>query len=231
MQTLSMAGGAMGTILEGLNPCKPNPSPPTMVKRRADRASPKNSAGAGGVDSTPKAAQGASADDDRLAFRAAVRDVKPLKHKPKALVPAPPKVRRRRPAPVSAVVDLEAEMPLVDPHLTPEQSLSFHRSGVRDQVLRRLRRGLVPVEGELDLHGLNQARARVLLADFLDASKAQGARCIRVIHGKGMRSGDRGAVLKSAVDLWLRRHYEVLAFTSAKAIDGGTGALYVLLRA
>jgi DNA-nicking Smr family endonuclease len=129
------------------------------------------------------------------------------------------------------VIDLEAEMPLVDAHVTAEQTLTFHRSGVRDQVLRRLRRGLVPVEGELDLHGLNQAAARVLLADFLDASKAQGVRCIRVIHGKGMRSGPRGAVLKSAVDHWLRRHYDVLAFTSAKAIDGGTGAVYVLLRA
>jgi len=222
----------MRTILEGRNPRKPNPSPPTMVKRRADKAPLKNNReGARSGDSAPDAAPGAGSDDDRVAFRAAVRDVKPLSHTPSARVPGARKVRRPRPAPVSAVVDLEAEMPLVDPHVTAEQSLSFHRAGVRDQVLRRLRRGLLPVEGELDLHGLNQARARVLLADFLDASKAQGARCIRVIHGKGLRSGDRGAVLKSAVDHWLRRHYEVLAFTSAKAIDGGTGALYVLLRA
>jgi len=216
-----------------------------MVKRRADKAtaargqradSPAASAGRPAT-SADRPAQGAGLDADRLAFRAAVRDVRPLAHASSThaaavLAPRPTKPRKRRlAAHASAVLNLDAEMPLIDPHLTPEQSLSFHRSGVRDQVLRRLRRGLVPVEGEIDLHGLNQAQARVLLADFLDASKAQGARCVRVIHGKGMRSGSRGAVLKSAVDLWLRRHYDVLAFTSAKLIDGGTGAVYVLLRA
>jgi DNA-nicking Smr family endonuclease len=204
-----------------------------MVKRRADKVLPKNTQrAAGGATAATEPAPHAGGEADRLAFRAAVQGVRPLAHTPSALVPSPARARKRRaPTQVSAVIDLEAEMPLVAAHVSSEQSLAFHRPGVRDQVLRRLRRGLVPVEGELDLHGLNQARARVLLADFLDASKAQGARCVRIIHGKGLRSGDRGAVLKSAVDHWLRRHYEVLAFTSAKAIDGGTGAVYVLLRA
>jgi DNA-nicking Smr family endonuclease len=205
-----------------------------MVKKRADKALLLNNAqrDAGGAHSPSDAAQGAGIEADRLAFRAAVQGVRPLAHTPSGLAPPAAGPRKRRVAArASAVIDIEAEMPIVGAHVTPEQQLAFHRSGVRDQVLRRLRRGLVPVEGELDLHGLNQARARVLLADFLDASKAQGARCVRVIHGKGMRSGERGAVLKSAVDHWLRRHYDVLAFTSAKAIDGGTGALYVLLRA
>ncbi len=203
-----------------------------MVKRRAGKTAPANPRGAANTAaSLADPAPSAGMDADRLAFRAAVRDVRPLAHTPSARTPPVPARARPRRSRAPAVIDLEAEMPLVDAHVTSEQSLAFHRPGVRDQVVRRLRRGLVPVDGELDLHGLNQARARVLLADFLDASKAQGARCVRVIHGKGMRSGDRGAVLKSAVDLWLRRHYDVLAFTSAKAIDGGTGAVYVLLRA
>jgi DNA-nicking Smr family endonuclease len=54
---------------------------------------------------------------------------------------------------------------------------------------------------------------------------------VRIIHGKGYRSGARGPVLKNAVNLWLRRHLDVMAFASARAIDGGTGAVYVLLRA
>jgi DNA-nicking Smr family endonuclease len=54
---------------------------------------------------------------------------------------------------------------------------------------------------------------------------------VRVIHGKGHRSGARGPVLKTAVNLWLRRHMDVMAFVSARAIDGGGGAVYVLLRA
>jgi DNA-nicking Smr family endonuclease len=111
-----------------------------------------------------------------------------------------------------------------------EAALSFQRAGVRIQEMRKLRRGLYPAEDELDLHGLTQAVARDQLADFIVASRDVGHRCVRVIHGKGYRSGSRGAVLKTAVDLWLRRHLDVLAFASAKPIDGGTGALYVLLR-
>ena len=68
------------------------------------------------------------------------------------------------------------------------------------------------------------------LADFIARSRDCGRRCVRVIHGKGYRSGARGPVLKTAVDLWLRRHLDVMAFTSARAIDGGSGAVYVLLR-
>jgi DNA-nicking Smr family endonuclease len=93
------------------------------------------------------------------------------------------------------------------------------------------RRGLIPSEDELDLHGLTQMEARDQLADFIAHSRDAGRRCVRVVHGKGYRSGARGPILKTAVNLWLRRHLDVVAFTSAKAIDGGTGAVYVLLRA
>ena len=109
-------------------------------------------------------------------------------------------------------------------------ALSFQRGGLRPQVMRRLRRGLYPAEDELDLHGLNQTAARDSMADFIARSRDSGRRCVRIIHGKGYRSGARGPVLKIAVDLWLRRHMDVMAFTSARAIDGGTGAVYVLLR-
>jgi DNA-nicking Smr family endonuclease len=73
--------------------------------------------------------------------------------------------------------------------------------------------------------------ARDRLADFIARSRDSGRRCVRIIHGKGSRSGTRGPVLKTAVNLWLRRHMDVMAFISARAIDGGTGAVYVLLRA
>ena len=171
--------------------------------------------------------------DEVEAFRAAVRDVKPLKAAPRA-PRQPPKKRTAKPATGPAALDLNESMPLIaTPGDAPETAaavLAFHRGGVRDQVMRKLRRGLFPVEDELDLHGCTQAAARMLLADFLAASRDAGHRCVRVIHGKGYRSGGRGPVLKVAVDLWLRRHFDVMAFASAKAIDGGTGALYVLLR-
>jgi len=133
-----------------------------------------------------------------------------------------------------AAAEPEETMPLIaagGSAIEGADALSFQRPGVRSQVLRRLRRGLIPVEDELDLHGLNQAAARDHLAEFIAANRQAGHRCVRVIHGKGYRSGARGPILKIAVDSWLRRHGDVMAFTSARAIDGGTGAVYVLLRA
>jgi DNA-nicking Smr family endonuclease len=176
------------------------------------------------------------------AFRAAVRDVKPLVQRPVAVGLALPKPRVRARRPQGAVEDLDAVMPLIATSDSGEAAnleeaaagsaaLSFHRAGVRIQVMRRLRRGLYPIEDELDLHGLNQTEARDRLADFIARTRDSGGRCVRIIHGKGSRSGARGPVLKTAVNLWLRRHMDVMAFTSARAIDGGTGAVYVLLRA
>jgi len=178
--------------------------------------------------------------EDARAFRAAVRDVKPLAQAPLpaglAKPNARPRVRRRKPT--HDAPEIEADMPIVDSTsghdgdlIAGGDSLAFQRPGVRTQVVRRLRRGLIPVEDELDLHGLTQSAARDQLAHFIAASREAGCRCVRVIHGKGYRSGARGPILKVAVNLWLRRHLDVMAFTSAKAIDGGTGALYVLLRA
>jgi DNA-nicking Smr family endonuclease len=173
--------------------------------------------------------------DDIEAFRSAVRDVKPLKHQPRVAAASSGKRRLRR-KPAADTPNLDSDMPLLVPSEQEsgpavEASLSFQRSGVRTQVMRKLKRGLYPADDELDLHGLTQLAARERLAEFLTASRDAGMRCVRIIHGKGYRSGARGPVLKTAVNSWLRRHLDVMAFVSARAIDGGTGALYVLLRA
>jgi DNA-nicking Smr family endonuclease len=181
-----------------------------------------------------------AADDaaaDAKIFRAAVRDVRPLAQTPAADIAAPRPRARRRNTTAPAAEHAKADMPLIDgptddaESVTADGTLSFQRPGVRIQVMRRLRRGLYPIDGELDLHGLSQTAARDKLADFIAHSRDSGCRCVSVIHGKGYRSGARGPILKSAVNLWLRRHLDVMAFVSARAIDGGAGALYVLLRA
>ena len=186
-----------------------------------------------------------AADDaaaDAQTFRAAVRDVTPLAQPPPAAGLVEKTKPRMRKAARPAAADIDAAMPLIgdlgqnsdasaDEIVTVEGGLSFRRAGVRTQVMRRLRRGLYPVDDELDLHGLDQAAARVELAHFIARSRGRGCRCVRIIHGKGYRSGARGPVLKTAVNLWLRRHLDVMAFVSARAIDGGAGALYALLRA
>lgn len=176
-------------------------------------------------------------DADLQAFRAAVRDVKPLAQTPQAagLARRKPRANLRRSA-SSPLLDAAADtLPAGDPvpgePVAAGDALSFQRPGVGIRVARRLRRGLYPVEDELDLHGLNQTEARAQLAEFISSSRDAGRRCVRIIHGKGYRSGARGPVLKNAVNLWLRRHLDVMAFASARAIDGGTGAVYVLLRA
>jgi DNA-nicking Smr family endonuclease len=183
-------------------------------------------------------------------FREAMRDVKPLRPatqaarlatgkaavpktaapRPAAPRPAAPKPRARRASGASADVPEPGNLPLIESTLTAADALSFRRPGVRDQALRRLRRGSYPVEAEIDLHGLNQSGARDNLADFLTYSRSAGYRCVRVIHGKGYRSGARGPILKAAVNDWLRRNADVMAFASARPVDGGTGAVYVLLR-
>ena len=177
---------------------------------------------------------GSEESADTQVFRAAMRGVTPLESSPRHSA-TPPKRRLRKPRPVTGTLDdIDQAMPLIAVAAaedTGAAALTFQRGGVRDQVMRRLRRGLYPTEAELDLHGLTQTAARDRLADFIARSREMGRRCVRVVHGKGYRSGARGPILKSAVSLWLRRHMDVLAFTSAKAIDGGTGAVYVLLRA
>jgi DNA-nicking Smr family endonuclease len=183
---------------------------------------------------TPPSGAGPDISSDTDEFRAAMRGVKPLVHSPRQAPVLQQRPRRKRAVSVDALDDIDRSMPLISSAAEEDSGASplrFQRGGVRDQVMRRLRRGLYPTEAELDLHGLSQAAARDRLADFIAHSRESGRRCVRVVHGKGYRSGARGPILKSAVNLWLRRHLDVMAFTSAKAIDGGTGAVYVLLRA
>ncbi|MGH8141206.1 MAG: Smr/MutS family protein, partial [Steroidobacteraceae bacterium] len=113
--------------------------------------------------------------------------------------------------------------------LQPGDELLFRRVGVPESVLRRLRRGHYRVDSEIDLHGLTVAEAMAQLSAFLREARARDLRCIRIIHGKGLRSGTRGPVLKNSVNALLQRADPVLAFASARPAAGGTGATLVLL--
>lgn len=109
-------------------------------------------------------------------------------------------------------------------------ALRFQRQHVGKRTMRKLQRGGYSVQAELDLHGMTTDEARQRLADFIDYSAEQGKYCVRVVHGKGLGSGERGPVLKNAVNRWLRKWDCVLAFVSTRQVDGGTGAVYVLLQ-
>ena len=109
-------------------------------------------------------------------------------------------------------------------------ALRFHRTHVGKRTMRKLQRGGYSVQAEIDLHGMTLTEAKPRLADFIEYAASQGKLCVRVVHGKGLGSGDRGPVLKNAVNRWLRRWDSVLAFVSTPQVDGGTGAVYVLLQ-
>ncbi len=167
--------------------------------------------------------------DDKRLFRDAVRDVKRLRTNPRV---TPPKPRpRARFARLDNLEVLQESLNLAPGDLMVEtgDELSFRRAGVQDAVLRKLRRGQYRVETELDLHGLTVSQAKIELRDFLLNAQRAGMRCVRIIHGKGLGSGHRGPVLKNTANVLLQRTDVVLAFSSARPVDGGTGAIYVLL--
>jgi DNA-nicking Smr family endonuclease len=171
------------------------------------------------------------AKDDEL-FRAAMRDVKRLRE-PKRLIqaPKPPAQARFRRADEQAVLEESLTMPAdAAALLGTGEEIGFRRPHVPESVLLKLRRGQYAVDAEIDLHGLTAAQAKQALRDFIGEAAARFWRCVRVVHGKGRRSGPRGPVLKTIVYHWLQRSDHVLAFGSARAVDGGSGALYVLLR-
>jgi DNA-nicking Smr family endonuclease len=100
-------------------------------------------------------------------------------------------------------------------------------------ALRKLRRGVMPIDGELDLHGSPAEEARARLETFLREKRARGERCVLVVHGKGEHSPGGQGVLRGEMAAWLsqgRASEHVAAFASAAESDGGLGAVYVLLR-
>ncbi|MEN8261151.1 MAG: Smr/MutS family protein [Pseudomonadota bacterium] len=114
--------------------------------------------------------------------------------------------------------------------LSVTDSLSYVTPALQKNILKKMRRGFFDIEAELDLHGFTEREARRQLLCFIHLCVLDGLRCVHIIHGKGYRSLQRNPLLKNKVNLWLRQHDDILAFCSAKPADGGTGAIYALLR-
>jgi len=105
--------------------------------------------------------------------------------------------------------------------------------GLDRRLLRRLRQGHFAVQAHLDLHGKTRQEARALVEQFMADSRRSRKRCVLIVHGRGLNSKDQIPVLKESLKVWLARGRIarlVLAFCSARPSDGGTGAVYVLLR-
>ncbi len=170
-------------------------------------------------------------EDDGALFKASVGPVKPVPHdRVETELPRPPPRARFRERDEQAVLaDMLSDS--FDPgDLETGEELWFARRGLQHRTLKRLRRGQFAIQAECDLHGLTVVEARQALGGFLQECLARGHRCVRVIHGKGLGSHQRIPILKGKVSGWLAQRDEVLAFCSARSVDGGTGAVYVLLK-
>lgn len=165
-------------------------------------------------------------DDDTDLFRRAAGRVRPL-HSDRVQH----QQRRPRPAPSDRRHAAPSEEDR-DPYVTETPSeygpLFYASPGVQHRLMRKLKRGQFAIEDELDLHGMRVKEAGQRLEKFLSKCSDRGRRCVRIIHGKGLRTG--GSVLKENVAQWLRIRSDVVAFCSAQPNDGGTGAVYVLLK-
>jgi DNA-nicking Smr family endonuclease len=171
---------------------------------------------------------------DRRAFRDAMHGVRRLKVSATARAKAPPKhkprarfTRAERLAVLAASL-ADLRQPLA-PVIETGDEILYRGPSVSELIFRQLRRGHYRVEAELDLHGLTVAQAQIVLGEFLAEALHVRNRVVRIVHGKGLRSGQRGPVLRNMVNDTLRRVSAVLAFASAREVDGGAGACLVLL--
>lgn len=170
-------------------------------------------------------------DDDLDLFRTEMDGIRPVaQDKVSVKRPRPRPVPRQTRRDEAEVIDLLLADAVDLDTIETGDELVYSRPGIRRFTLRRLRRGEFAVSAELDLHGHTAAAAQAALARFLSESRRLNQTCVRIIHGKGLRSPGKKPVLKAKIYRWLSRRDEVLAFASARPMDGGTGAVYVLLK-
>jgi DNA-nicking Smr family endonuclease len=171
--------------------------------------------------------------DDAELFRREMADARPLEVEPRVVhePPRPAPVPRQRLKDEEAVLEelLDTPAPGEDLDLETGEELRYLRPGYPPRLIKRLRRGDFVVRQHLDLHHMTHDVARDALIRFVADAVEADAGCVRVVHGKGLRS-KRGPVLKTMTNRLLRRHPSVVAFTSCRPVDGGTGAVVVLLK-
>jgi DNA-nicking Smr family endonuclease len=190
----------------------------------------------------------ADPEEDRLAFHRLMSGVVPLDSKQgrvaKSQVPRSTELVPARPKDLKSAAQLEAEE--VHAHLRAlvegKERFEVEDDGRRVEgrrvdlpvdMLRKLRRGLVPIDARMDLHGLGAGEARAAVESFLRDKRVAGERCVLVVHGKGDHSPRGQPVLRGEIAAWLSQgpaSEHVAAFATATSDDGGEGAVYVLLR-
>lgn len=171
--------------------------------------------------------------NDPQLFHEAVKGARPVKpnrisHPPKKPKPIPRQLIRDE---QQALIDSLSDHYIPAHELESGEELLYLREGQSPMVLKQLRRGYWVVQAHIDLHGLISDEARLYVAEFIADCKKRGLRCVRIVHGKGLGSRNKEPVLKHKLRNWLMQKDEVIAYAQAKATDGGSGAVIVLLKA
>lgn len=184
----------------------------------------------------PKTVAPPCVENDIKLFRTSMAGVKPIAGKNRS----EKIINTRRPKALENDPDIEV--------LTQLKNLVKHGQGfivadtpeyiegtgyqVHAQITRRLHRGDFSIQAYIDLHGLGVDEARETFETFLNAALKTGKRAVLIVHGRGL-SSPKEPVLKTQVYNWLTRgpwRKWIMAFSSARSCDGGSGATYVLLR-
>ena len=164
----------------------------------------------------PKRSDDAS---DAEALAKAMADVIPLAPDPRGR--SHPRLPSRAPHP-AATSSTDDDLDGPDEH--------FAAPGVDRREIRKLKRGDYPVQDRQDLHGMTAADACASAGRFIDETRYSRYRCVCIVHGRGLHSEGKVSILKARVRAYLRSHRSVLAYADPPRSDGGTGAVYILLR-
>jgi DNA-nicking Smr family endonuclease len=184
------------------------------------------------ADAVPEPSGPTATDDDARLFRESIGDVRRLQEpgvaEPTRSRPAPEPLQSERD---EASVRDELLTHAIDPAaIELGEAISYLKAGQPPKLLQKLRRGQFSVRAEIDLHEMSVAVAREAIRQFLDDCRRHDELCVRIVHGKGLRSKAQGPVLKQLTDTLLRRRADGRAFASARPAQGGTGAVIVLLQ-
>ncbi len=119
----------------------------------------------------------------------------------------------------------------IESEFLPHETIEYSKPGIQHKQLLQLKKGKIPISASIDLHEKNRIEARELLVHCIYNAQQNHHKCIKIVHGKGNSTPENiYPIMKNYTYSLLKKHQEVLAFCSAKYNDGGTGAVYVLLK-
>lgn len=173
-----------------------------------------------------------SDEDDKALFRKLYGNITRIEHDRKNLWKKPPGPKPRQKTVATGdwpeALSPYPEIQIDTGHQT--ENHTYRAGGIQNTLMQKLKKGKLPIEAVLDLHGMTREMALDALQQYIARCQQQGLKYIQIIHGKGYRSESGKPVLKPAVAHWLRQMGAVLAYCPALPRDGGEGALYVLLK-